>query len=211
MIDIYPVTNQQYKAFIEAGGYENEKLWDTEGWDWRMKNNITLPAFWDDEKWNSPSHPVVGVSFYEAQAYARSQGKRLPNELEWERAARGAEGNAYPWGNQFDPEKCNTKESGSGKTSRVTRYPNGVSPSGCYDMVGNVWEWTDGKSESSATLPGGAWERGQTIHKEPFQSVRHLLSPGIRPSAFDAWQTMGSQRFLTINVSRLQPELPDIY
>ncbi len=159
-IDIYPVTNEQYRKFMDAGGYSNETFWSSAGFEWKEKNNITCPKFWNDEKWNKDGHPVVGVSYHEAEAYAKWAGKSLPTEMEWERAARGTDGRLYPWGNEFDLERCNTWESRSDQTSHVTRYPNGISPVGCYDMVGNVWEWTktpyrDG-SEYYA-LRGGAW------------------------------------------------------
>jgi gamma-glutamyl hercynylcysteine S-oxide synthase len=101
---------------------------------------------------------VVGVSFYEAEAFAEWSGKTLPTEAQWERAARGTDGREYPWGDKFDGEKCNTAESGIGKTTRVTRYPNGISPDGCYDMAGNVWEWTASKlDENTMVLRGGSW------------------------------------------------------
>jgi formylglycine-generating enzyme required for sulfatase activity len=159
-IDIYPVTNLQYKRFIEEGGYRAKAHWSPEGLKWLERSNAAEPKYWNDAKWNQPGHPVVGVSFYEAEAYARWAGKRLPTEIEWERAARGTDGREYPWGGPFDQERCNTQESGIGQTTRVTRYPNGVSPVGCYDMAGNVWEWTvdwyDG-SEKAKVLRGGSW------------------------------------------------------
>ena len=157
-IDIYPVTNAQYAEFIKADGYNNDDYWSDDGNEWRKKNKITLPKHWDDEKWNLPGHPVVGVSYYEAEAYAKWADKRLPTEEEWARAARGTDGREYPWGNGFNSEKCNTRESGFGKTTRVTRYPNGVSPVGCYDMAGNVWEWTvSPHKQGGQVLRGGSW------------------------------------------------------
>jgi hypothetical protein len=158
-MDIYPVTNGQFAKFIEADGYENDEFWSEKGVKWHQAEKITEPKFWRDEKWNQPDHPVVGVSWYEADAFARWAGKALPTEVQWERAARGTDGRSYPWGNDFDSERCNTKESGIGKTTRVTRYPNGVSPAGCYDMAGNVWEWTDSKyDEDRYVLRGGCWD-----------------------------------------------------
>jgi len=159
-IDVYPVTNSQYAEFMKAGGYSDDKYWSDEGRKWREKNNITEPLYWRDEKWNKPDHPVVGVSYYEAGAYANWAGKRLPTEKEWEKASRGTDGRMYPWGNEFDKEKCNINESGINMTSRVDRYPNGISPYGCYDMAGNVWEWTDSwydKEEKYKVLRGGSW------------------------------------------------------
>ncbi len=163
LIDVYPVTNSQYKKFIAAGGYTNEeilkKCWTEKGRKWREAENVTQPGYWHDEKWNQPDHPVVGVSSYEAEAYAKWAGKRLPTEKEWEKAARGTDGRVYPWGDEFDKEKCNTYESGLGRTTRVILYPNGISPYGCYDMAGNVWEWTDSWYEKDKTrvLRGGSW------------------------------------------------------
>ena len=113
---------------------------------------------------------MVGVSYYEVEAFAAWSSKRLPTEKEWERAARGTDGREYPWGNEFDPEKCNTEESKIGKTTRVTRYPNGISAVGCYDMAGNVWEWTDSwyddddnnnnnnNNNTMRVLRGGSWD-----------------------------------------------------
>ncbi|MBU0698829.1 MAG: formylglycine-generating enzyme family protein, partial [Proteobacteria bacterium] len=107
-IDIYPVTNRQFEEFIRDNGYQNDDIWSDEGRKWRQKNGIKLPAFWNDQKWNLPEHPVVGVSFYEAQAFAKWAGKELSSEQQWERAARGTDGRKYPWGDKFDREKCNT-------------------------------------------------------------------------------------------------------
>jgi len=159
-IDVYPVTNHQYRGFVEDGGYESKQHWSEKGWQWRQENDVSQPEYWSDKKWNQPEHPVVGVSYYEAEAFARWGGKQLPTEQQWERAARGTDGRQYPWGAEFDSEKCNIEESGIGKTTRVTRYPNGISPEGCYDMAGNVWEWTCSPHEdykNSFVLRGGSW------------------------------------------------------
>jgi len=156
-IDIYPVTNHQFKEFIDAGGYNQDGFWSEQGRTWRNKEKVTVPRFWEDKNWNQPEHPVVGISYYEAEAFARWAGKKLPTEHQWERAARGIDGREYPWKGEFDKEKCNTRESGIGKTTRVTRYPNGISPVGCYDMAGNVWEWTKSKEGSLRMLRGGSW------------------------------------------------------
>jgi len=149
-MDIYPVTNQQFKRFIKAGGYKDMAFWGKQGEKWQAENQLQEPIYWNDKDFNDPEQPVVGVSWFEAQAYAnwlstiKDDGftYRLSTEEEWERAARGDDGNVYPWGDQFDPEKCNSEESGRGKPNRVNLYPNGISPYGCYDMAGNVWEWT---------------------------------------------------------------------
>ena len=175
-IDVYPVTNDQYERFIKEEGYANDALWSPEGLQWRKESNITQPEYWNDSKWNKEGHPVVGVSLYEAEAYANWAGKRLPTEEEWERAARGTDGREYPWGDKFDKERCNSEESGIGGTTRVTRYPNGTSPDGCYDMAGNVWEWTSSYTEGGSIreIRGGSWGSGA-------QYCRSAYRYGIRP------------------------------
>jgi formylglycine-generating enzyme required for sulfatase activity len=160
-IDKYPVTNEKYRAFMSAGGYEKQQYWSSEGWKWKTENSITSPAYWNDIKWSKPDHPVVGVSYYEAEAFAKWAAKRLPTEQEWEKAARGEDGRQYPWGEEFDKSRCNSDESGIGHTTPVTQYPNGVSPYGCHDMAGNVWEWCaswdDDEKHGLRGLCGGSW------------------------------------------------------
>lgn len=163
-IDIYPVTNSRYEKFIKNTGYERDEFWSEEGLKWCKKYNIIQPKYWDNEELNQPKHPVVGVSYYEAEAFASWSGMSLPTEKQWERAARGTDGRKYPWGDKFDKEKCNTHESGIGKTTRVTRYPNGISPDGCYDMAGNVWEWTKSDHEiGGRVVRGGSWGSEQDV------------------------------------------------
>ncbi|MGR3179234.1 MAG: SUMF1/EgtB/PvdO family nonheme iron enzyme [Candidatus Anammoxibacter sp.] len=183
-IDIYPVTNNQYKRFIDAGGYSNEKIllehWSDEGRNWFAENNITLPRFWDNEKLNRPNCPVIGVSFYEAEAFAKWSGKRLPTEEEWEKAARGTNGRVFPWGDEFDKEKCNTGESDCGKSTDVTLYPDGISYYGCYDMAGNVWEWIDDRyndGKDTHVLRGGSWINGTDSCR---CDSRDWFNPGAR-------------------------------
>jgi len=165
LIDVYPVTNQDFQRFVEAGGYENKIYWDPTGWAWRENNRISCPEFFFNKKFNEPDCPVVGVSYFEAEAFANWAGKRLQTELEWEKAARGEEGNVFPWGNNFEIEKCNIAESGIDKTTPVTKYFDGISPYGCFDMAGNVWEWTNSwwdSSEESRVLRGGSWYYGSS-------------------------------------------------
>jgi formylglycine-generating enzyme required for sulfatase activity len=159
-IDKYPVTNEKYRAFVSAGGYNKQVYWSPVGWKWKTKNNIMGPEYWDDVKWNKGDHPVVGVSYYEVEAYAKWAGKRLPTEQEWEKAARGEDGQRYPWGEEFDRACCNSSASGFQHTTPVTQYHKGVSPYGCYDMAGNVWEWCASwldEGEGMHVVRGGSW------------------------------------------------------
>ena len=142
-----PVTNAQFRPFVEGDGYRNRQYWTQAGWQWREQEKIVTPRYWDNEKWNGADYPLVGVSWFEAVAYCRwlsaqtSHEFRLPNEAEWEKAARGTDGRIWPWGNTWEVGRCNSKEAGIGKTTPVGQYPNGASPYGVLDMAGNVWEW----------------------------------------------------------------------
>lgn len=147
MIGKYPVTNQEFRAFIDDKGYETKDYWTPEGWRWRQEQKVSEPRYWHDRQWNGPNFPVVGVNWYEAAAYAawlsKKTGNRycLPTEAQWEKAARGSYGLIYPWGDTFEKNMCNSAESGLDRTSPVGIFPGGVSPYGCLDMAGNVWEW----------------------------------------------------------------------
>jgi formylglycine-generating enzyme required for sulfatase activity len=126
-----PVTNAQYAVFVQATGHRQPEHW-AGGKPLRGKED----------------HPVVNVSWYDAVAYCRwlseITGKPycLPSEAEWEKGARGSDGRIYPWGNQWDAERCNSKETHKRDTKPVEAYPQGASPYGLLDMAGNVWEWT---------------------------------------------------------------------
>ncbi|MBI4552620.1 MAG: SUMF1/EgtB/PvdO family nonheme iron enzyme [Candidatus Latescibacteria bacterium] len=126
-VDRYEVTNAQYKRFLEATGHTPPRHW---------LNGEYPPG--------EARYPVVGVSWYDADAYAKWAGKRLPSEAEWEKAARGTDGRLYPWGDEFRPERLNVggNEDSYETTSPVGSFPEGVSPYGVLDMGGNVWEWT---------------------------------------------------------------------
>jgi len=139
----YPVTVDQYRLFVENGCYELERLWDAGGF-----GKWTAPDGWDQQL-EHPNWPVAGVSWFEAQAYCRWTGYRLPTEAEWERAARGGDERRYPWGNDEPaPTRMNyatrIKEEWKpnvGHPTPVGVYPQGLSSDGIADMAGNVWEW----------------------------------------------------------------------
>jgi hypothetical protein len=172
-IDVFPVTNKQYKAFLD----EHEEWQPPENWD---KNGRNYPE-------GKSHHPVVLLSYEDAQQFCKwrsqKEGKeyRLPKEEEWEKAARGADGREYPWGDSFDKENCNTEESGIGETTEVNSYPNGTSPYGCYDMAGNVWEWTStgyGTTGEWKVLRGGTWSLDQNFAQ---CALRYSCHPDTRP------------------------------
>lgn len=125
-IDKYEVTNAQYKEFIKATKRPGPRHWEKGDY----------PAGQDN-------YPVVYISWNDAKAYCEWVGKRLPTELEWEKAARGTDARIWPWGNTFDIKKCNVESWEGSGPKPVGSYPDGVSPYGLYDMAGNVWEWTD--------------------------------------------------------------------
>ena len=140
-IDKHEVTNAQFEAFIVDGGYQDQKLWTAEGWNFIQKNQIKTPLQHGENSVSTdPDHPVIGVSWYEANAYATWAGKRLPTEVEWEKAARGTDGRIYPWGNEMDFSKLSYFPHVT-KVQTVGSFPNGASPYGVLDMAGNVWEW----------------------------------------------------------------------
>jgi len=153
-----PVTNRQFASFVQ--NYQKPEQWSPEGWAWREQNAIDKPRFWDDPQWRAyldPDQPVVGVSWYEADAFARSLGMRLPTEAEWERAARGDDGRRFPWGDEWNPSHA-AHRGGARHTLNVKSIPENRSPHGLYDCAGNVWEWcSDWFADGLKSARGGAW------------------------------------------------------
>ena len=150
--------------------------------DWlaqRPPEKRDQPFWWDDPAWNLPNHPVVGVCWFEALAYTRwlteTTGRvcRLPTEAEWEKAARGTDGRIYPWGDdEITPERANFDETGIGRTSPVGCFPNGASPCGCVDMVGNVWEWCSSVGFTEAGYPYRADDGREDLERVVVRALR---------------------------------------
>jgi formylglycine-generating enzyme required for sulfatase activity len=136
-----PVTNEQYAAYLQDTGHDRPRRWRS-----------------DKGPRGKESFPVVFVTWHDAVAYCRWLAEasqkpfRLPTEAEWEKAARGTNGRAYPWGNRWEEGRCNTVEAELNGITAVDAYPRGASPYGLLDMAGNVWEWT-------ASLWGSDWYR----------------------------------------------------
>ncbi len=208
------MTNAQFRPFVEGDGYTNPTYWTAAGWTWRQAEKITQPVYWNDATWDGPDYPVVGVNWFEAVDYCRWLSKqtgiefRLPSEAEWEKAARGTDGQIYPWGNTWDAKRANSLESGIGKTTPVGTYPNGASPYGALDMAGNVWEWCVTQwpkpypyqledewqaayleaNQTRRVLRGGSWSWNSPVMRGASRSyydphvrmVYHFIVPGLR-------------------------------
>jgi formylglycine-generating enzyme required for sulfatase activity len=141
------VTVAQMRRFIDDGGYARRDVWCDEGWAWKTAEGIEQPRFFspaEHDEWKAyltPSRPAVGVSWFEANAYARWAGLCLPTEAEWEKAARGTDGRRYPWGDAWDDDAAAHRGHGPRCTVPVGVFPTGESPYGVLDMAGSVWQW----------------------------------------------------------------------
>ncbi len=163
----FPITNAQYRAFVDDFGYtaRRRNFWSAEGWKW--KADRAGPDDGLTAVFLGPDHPRVYVRWFEAEAFCNWLGRKLehevslPTEEQWEKAARGTDGREYPWGNEFDANRCNSVRSGINATTPVDRFPSGASPYDVMDMSGNVWEWTVSKEGASRVLRGGAFSYGE--------------------------------------------------
>lgn len=148
------VSNGEFLAFIEDGGYDDAAHWSFGGRHWLRGGVERHPLYWrrnGDGSWSvrrfdrwvplDPAAPVMHVSYWEAEAYCRWAGRRLPDEYEWEAAARGAEGRLFPWGAAMAPGRADLDAAWMG-SAPVDAFPGGASPAGCLQMIGTAWEWT---------------------------------------------------------------------
>jgi formylglycine-generating enzyme required for sulfatase activity len=205
----FPVTAEQYELFVLATGHHHTRVEN-----WVLKFN----------------HPVVNVSWNDAQAYCKWLNEmhgaelpkgyifRLPTEAEWEKAARGEYGNEWPWGNEFDPSKCNSEGGKKGTTPVGAYSPAGDSPYGAADMVGNVWEWTqslykpypyvatDGREDlkisQARVLRGGSWDSYRSYAR---CSVRLRSGPDLFNGSV-GFRLVCSPSFPTLNSDSLDSE-----
>lgn len=158
LIDATPVTNERYLEFMADGGYRRRELWAPEGWAWLQDDGAAAPRHWrrQDGRWMErfmdlerevdPRRPVCHVCYWEADAWARWAGKRLPTEQEWEVAAcwdpEGGRARRFPWGDEPATQHLANVDAATFDTAPVGAYAGNVSPLGCYGMIGDVWEWT---------------------------------------------------------------------
>ncbi|MET0622877.1 MAG: SUMF1/EgtB/PvdO family nonheme iron enzyme [Pyrinomonadaceae bacterium] len=219
-LDRHLTTNAQYERFVAEGGYERREFWSEEGWGRREKEGWSHPLYWlrDGAGWRErlmfeetelrPEHPVTGVSWFEAEAYATFAGKRLPTEAEWEKAAAWDESagvkRRYAWGDSAPTaEVCNSGLNFWG-TTPAGSFPDGASAYGCQDMTGNVWEWTSTPFDAfpgfepfpypeyseiwfdgdHRVLKGGSWATDASVLRTSFRNFfrRHfrIAFAGIR-------------------------------
>jgi formylglycine-generating enzyme required for sulfatase activity len=210
MLSRYPITNAQFRKFVDDESYFKREFWSARGWAWREKTGQHRGLL-DDPTWGIDNRPIVGLTWHEALAYTRWMAKqigkpvRLPTEAEWERAAAGTERRRYPWGQRASDDTTNHRETGIGQTAAVGIFPLDVTPDGVSDMGGNVWEWcsslgtdypyrpADGREDLDAagarTLRGGAFDSPRaTLHaafRRPAEPHARVSLIGFR-IAFDA-------------------------
>ncbi len=220
-IDTAPVSNGEYERFIEAGGYQDPRFWSKQGWAWRKKSAVEHPQFWQPDGGGSwsvrrfgriqplrPYEPVQHVCWFEAEAFARWAGKRLPTEAEWEKAASWdpATGTKrrYPWGNgDPTPDLANLGQRFL-SPSAIGAFPGGASAYGCHQMIGDVWEWTSSDfrqypgyrsfpyreysdvffGSRFKVLRGGSWATHPTAARTTFRNwdfpIRRQIFSGFR-------------------------------
>src|SRR5262245_23132843 len=188
-----PVTQQQFVAFVEENGYHRPELWTQAGWSWRQSSQAEHPVYWrregagrwlrrDFDRWLplERHRPVLHVNWYEAQAYCRWAGRRLPGEAEWELAAAAdvAAGQAgkrrFPWGDDAPTPIHANLDWQAGGCVDVAALPAGDSAGGCRQMIGNIWEWTSGDFQAYPGFSADPYKE----YSEPWFGTHKVLRGG---------------------------------
>jgi iron(II)-dependent oxidoreductase len=205
-IGTHPITNASYLHFVEGGGYERREWWSDEGWAWKEQYDITRPGAWTPDhtgEWRlghleelDPGRPVVHVSWFEADAFSRAHGLRLPTEVEWEKAATWNQGTQaaqrYPWGNEapIPGVHANVDLVEFGPTP-ASSHPAGASLAGVWGLIGDVWEWTASEFAGYAGFRAHPYRE----YSEPFFAAGYRVlrggswatSPRVATSTFRNW------------------------
>jgi iron(II)-dependent oxidoreductase len=219
-IGAHAVTNGEYLGFMEDGGYDRSDAWSADGWAWKKKEGLVSPKYWarGASGWQERSfdatepidhtRPVCHICYWEADAYARWAGLRLPTEAEWEAAASwnptGATKSIYPWGDAAPAEHAANLDARSFRPAPIGSYPAGVSAVGCWGMLGDVWEWTSTDfyaypgyetfpypeysevffGDEHKVLRGGAWATRFGATRNTFRNwdypIRRQIFSGVR-------------------------------
>ena len=196
LLEIHPVTHARFQHFVDDGGYDELEFWPEDVWptliEFQDLTGAPGPRYWRDGRHDvrRSHHPVVGVCWYEAQAFARWAGMRLPTEAEWQVAASWRIKSAadlmrrFPWGDAMDSSRCNVWATGVNDTAAVTDFRNGAAPNGICQLVGNVWEWVD----SDFFIRDGA---GHEV-------IGEMAMKSLRGGAFDTYfETQATAEFRT--------------
>jgi iron(II)-dependent oxidoreductase len=224
-IDRFAVTNAEFQHFVDAGVYEDFSLWPEEAlpalFEFVDQTGNAGPRYWIDGHHDPAlaTHPVVGISWYEASAYARWVGKRLLTDAEWTKAAAWPVETTpgrimqrrYPWGDSFESRRANLWNSSSGGTVSVEQYQHGSTLGGVYQLIGNVWEWTSDEFTEGCDINGH--ESFRTLHGGAFntyfenQATCHFRS-GEMPLA--RRDNVGFRLALSINTLEPQEDLESL-
>jgi gamma-glutamyl hercynylcysteine S-oxide synthase len=229
-LDTTPVTNSAYAEFIADGGYDDPRWWTPEGWEHRQRAGLSAPLFWQwDGEWVRrsfgvtapiiPNEPVLHVCWYEADAYARWAGRRLPTEAEWEKAARydPATGRSwrFPWGDSDPSPAVANLGQRHLRPAPAGSYPGGAAPCGARQLIGDVWEWT---SSDFLPYPGfAAWpyrEYSEVFFGPEYKVLRggsFGASPVVSRGTFRNWDyPIRRQIFAGFRTARSAPEASSI-
>lgn len=161
-IGMFEVTNHEFRAFVAAGGYADRALWSDEGWAWLQACANPWPklaAESEDDRYTVDNQPVVGVTWFEANAYATWAGARLLKSLERAWAVRGPAKRPYPWGAPFGEGHANSKEEVLQRPCAVGLYVDDRTPEGVCDLAGNVGEWTADAAGDEYLFHPGSWDQ----------------------------------------------------